>query len=265
MNPKNILRQIMWPLLIILIIALFLWINTDTNFKTLIFSDLVKEVNATTIKKIVSIEDFEFAKDKVMMGSQRSVVISREEKYLTAVHEAGHAIVASIVPEADPVHKATVIPRGRSMGSTWQLPEGDRHDYSKTFLKSQLAILMAGRCAEKLVLEEISTGASNDIERATEISREMICSWGMSENLGPLKFGTKNDSPFLGKQLATVDSNYSQETARIVDEEMKHLIAEAETTATNHLTQKRAILEKLADVLMEKETVTGEEVKQMLS
>jgi len=264
MNPKNILRQIMWPLLIILIIALFLWINTDTNFKTLIFSDLVKEVNATTIKKIVSIEDFEFAKDKVMMGSQRSVVISREEKYLTAVHEAGHAIVASIVPEADPVHKVTIIPHGLSMGSTWQLPE-NRHNYSKTYLKSQLAILMAGRCAEELELKECSTGASNDIERATDISREMVCSWGMSEKLGPRKLGSKGDSPFLGKQLTGLDSDYSQATAQQVDEEMGVLVTEAQATATRILTERKTVLQTMANVLMEKETITGEEVKQMLS
>lgn len=216
-------------------------------------------------KKIVAMNDFEFAKDKVLMGTQRSIIISPKEKSITAIHESGHAIVASIVPEADPVHKVTIIPRGLSMGSTWQLPESDRHNYSKTYLKSQLAILMAGRCAEELMFNEYSTGASNDIERATEISREMVCSWGMSEKLGPLKFGTKSDNPFLGKQLSGISSDYSQATAKQVDEEMKELISEAKRTATRILTDRKSVLQAMAQVLIEKETLNGEEVKKMLS
>lgn len=216
-------------------------------------------------KNVVSMEDFEFAKDKVMMGSERTLIISDKDKWVTAIHEAGHAIVASLVPEADPVHKVTIIPRGLSMGSTWQLPEADRHNFSKTFLKSQLAILMAGRCAEEIMFNENSTGASSDIERATEISREMVCSWGMSENLGPLKFGTKNDSPFLGKQLSGIASNYSEDTARQVDEEMKDLIVEAQERATGLLSSEMLVLEAMAHVLMEKETITGEEVRSMLT
>ncbi len=215
-------------------------------------------------KQTVAMSDFEFAKDKVMMGGQRSIIISPREKEVTAIHESGHAIVASIVPQADPVHKVTIIPRGLSMGSTWQLPEADHHNYSKTYLKSQLAILMAGRCAEELEFEEYSTGASNDIERATEISREMVCSWGMSETLGPLKFGTKTDSPFLGKQLTGMASDYSQDTAQQVDQEMKILVTEAKETATKILSERRSILKAVAQVLIEKETMTGEEIRKML-
>ncbi|HEY4474486.1 MAG TPA: ATP-dependent zinc metalloprotease FtsH [Candidatus Paceibacterota bacterium] len=216
-------------------------------------------------KKIVDMNDFEFAKDKVMMGSQRSIIISPKEKYVTAIHETGHAMVASIVPEADPIHKVTIIPRGLSLGSTWQLPEADHHNYSKTYLKSQLAILMAGRCAEELIFKEYSTGASNDIERATEISREMVCSWGMSDKLGPLKFGTKNDSPFLGKQLAGTSPDYSQDTAQQVDEEMKKLVVEAQIMATQILSCRMSVLREMAQVLIEKETITGEDVKKMLN
>ncbi len=215
-------------------------------------------------KKTVTMSDFEFAKDKVLMGGQRSIIISPKEKEIIATHEAGHAIVACMVPEADPVHKVTIIPRGLSMGSTWQLPEADRHNYSKTYLKSQLAILMAGRCAEELIFKEYSSGASNDIEKATEISREMICSWGMSEKLGPLKYGTKNDSPFLGKQLTGLASDYSQTTAQQIDEEMRALVAEAQKTATKILGDRISVLQAMAQVLIEKETLNGEEVKKML-
>ncbi len=215
-------------------------------------------------KTTVSMKDFEFAKDKVMMGSERALIISDKDKWVTSIHESGHAIVATLVPEADPVHKVTIIPRGLSLGSTLQLPEADRHNYSKTRLRSQLAILMAGRCAEELVFNEYSTGASSDIERATEICREMICSWGMSEKLGPLKFGTKSESPFLGKQLSGVASDYSQNTAQQVDEEMKVFITEAQTRATDILNARRPILEEMAKVLMEKETISGEEVRNLL-
>ncbi len=216
-------------------------------------------------KDTVSMNDFEFAKDKVFMGGERAMVISQKEKEIIAVHESGHAIVASIVPESDPIHKVTIIPRGLSMGSTWQLPEADRHNYSKTRLKSQLAVLMAGRCAEELIFYEHSTGASNDIERSTDLAREMVCSWGMSEKLGPLKFGTKNDNPFLGKQLTGISSDYSQATARQVDEEMKAFVTEAQKIATKILADKKHILFKMAKILMEKETITGQEVRALLS
>lgn len=215
-------------------------------------------------KQVVTMDDFEFAKDKVMMGGQRSLIISPREKEITAVHESGHAIVASLVPEADPVHKVTIIPRGLSLGSTLQLPEDDRHNYSKTYLKSQLAILIAGRCAEKLMLNELSTGASNDIERATEIIRKMVCSWGMSEKLKPINYSIESGNPFLGKRLGESESGYSQDTAKEIDEEMRELIAEAETTATYHLSERKDVLEKMAQVLMEKEKITGEEVRNML-
>ncbi len=215
-------------------------------------------------KKIVAMEDFEFAKDKILMGGERSTIISPKEKEITAFHEAGHAIVASMLPEADPVHKVTIIPRGLSMGSTWQLPDGDRHNYSRTFLKSQLAILMAGRCAEEIAFGEWTTGASNDIERATDISREMVCSWGMSKKIGPLKCGAKGESPFLGKQMTEVASNYSEATAQQIDAEIKEFIAEAEKRATQILTERKLILEAMAKALMERETMTGDEVRKML-
>ncbi len=252
-------------------------IDTDVNLEILAKgtpgftgADLANLCNEASLnaardnKKIVSMNDFESAKDKILAGGKRSIVISPKEKEITAIHESGHAIVASTVPEADPVYKVTIIPRGLSMGSTWQLPEADHHNYSKTYLKSQLAILMAGRCAEDLIFHEFSTGASNDIEKATEISREMVCSWGMSELLGPLKFGTKNDNPFLGKQLTGIASDYSQDTSQKVDEEMKKLISEAQETATKILKDKKSVLLAMAQVLIEKETLNGEEVKKML-
>lgn len=217
-------------------------------------------------KQIVTMDDFEFAKDKVVMGGERSIVISPKEKEVTAVHESGHAIVASLVPKADPVHKVTIIPRGMSMGSTSQLPEDDRHNYSKTYLKSQLAILLAGRCAEEIILGEVSTGASNDIKRATDISQKMVCSWGMSEKIGPLNFDTgESDNPFLGKRLGESAPGCSPDTAREIDEEMKLLIVEAKGKATQILREKIDVLRKMADTLMEKENMTGEEVRNMLS
>ena len=215
-------------------------------------------------KEKVAMSDFEFAKDKLLMGSERSIIISPKEKEITAVHESGHAIVASLVPEADPIHKVTIIPRGLSRGSTSQLPEIDQHNYSRTYLKSQLAILMGGRCAEELVLNEISTGAHSDIERATEISREMVCSFGMSEKLGPLKYGTKNDNPFLGKYLGGSASNYSPAIAQQIDEEMNNFVTQAKETATKILTDKMAVLEAMAKLLLEKETLDGEEVRKLL-
>src|SRR6184192_252369 len=175
-------------------------------------------------KKVVEVVDFETAKDKVLMGAERkSLILSDEEKRTTAYHEAGHALMAKLLPGADPVHKVTIIPRGRALGMTMQLPTDDRHSYSKEFLYNSLAILMGGRVAEELVLHDITTGAGNDIERATDLARKMVCEWGMSEDLGPLTFGKKDEEIFLGREIAT-RRDYSEDIAIKIDAEVKRLV-----------------------------------------
>ncbi|TLY36477.1 MAG: ATP-dependent metallopeptidase FtsH/Yme1/Tma family protein, partial [Nitrospirae bacterium] len=177
-------------------------------------------------KKVVEVVDFETAKDKVLMGAERkSLILSDEEKRTTAYHEAGHALMAKLLPGADPVHKVTIIPRGRALGMTMQLPTDDRHNYSKEFLYNTLAILLGGRVAEELVLHHITTGAGNDIERATDLARKMVCEWGMSERLGPLTFGKKDEEIFLGREIAT-RRDFSEQVAIEIDHEVRRLVTE---------------------------------------
>ena len=215
-------------------------------------------------KKEVEVIDFEMAKDKVLMGAERkSMILSEEEKRTTAYHEAGHALMAKLLPGTDPVHKVTIIPRGRALGVTMQLPTDDRHNYSKEFLYNNLAILMGGRVAEELILKHITTGAGNDIERATDLARKMVCEWGMSEKLGPLTFGRKEEEIFLGRELTT-KRDFSDQVALEIDLEIKRLVTENYERAKRLLTEHMRSLKALAEALLEKEVLDAPEIDQIL-
>ncbi|MEC4681916.1 MAG: ATP-dependent zinc metalloprotease FtsH, partial [Nitrospirota bacterium] len=215
-------------------------------------------------KKSVDQIDFENAKDKVLMGVERkSMVFSEEEKRTTAFHEAGHALMAKLLPGTDPVHKVTIIPRGRAMGMTMQLPIDDRHSYSKDFLYNTLSILFGGRVAEELIFKNITTGAGNDIERATELARKMVCEWGMSEKLGPLTFGKKEEEPFLGRDFFS-QRNFSDQIALEIDKEVKRLVVEAYERTKLILTEHIHTLRALAEALLEKEVLDGIEVDKIV-
>jgi cell division protease FtsH len=215
-------------------------------------------------KKEVEVVDFEMAKDKVLMGAERkSLILSDEEKRTTAYHEAGHTLIAKLIPGTDPVHKVTIIPRGRALGVTMQLPIDDRHGYSKGYLYNQLAILMGGRVAEELVLNEMTTGAGNDLERATDLARKMVCEWGMSEKMGPLTFGKQNEQVFLGRELGS-QRDFSDQIAMEIDQEVKRLVMENYERAKRLLTENMAILKRLAEALLEKEVLDGSDIDQII-
>jgi cell division protease FtsH len=215
-------------------------------------------------KKVVELVDFETAKDKVLMGAERkSMILSEAEKRITAYHEAGHALMAKLLPGTDPVHKVTIIPRGRALGMTMQLPLDDRHNYSKEFLYNTLAILLGGRVAEELVLNHITTGAGNDIERATDLARKMVCEWGMSEKLGPLTFGKKEEEIFLGREIAT-RRDFSEQVAIEIDHEVKRLVTENYERAKRMLTEHMGTLKALAEALLEKEVLDSPEIDQII-
>lgn len=216
-------------------------------------------------KDRVDMEDFEEAKDKVMMGGRerRSMILSEEEKKTTAYHEGGHALVAKLLPGTDPVHKVSIIPRGQALGVTMQLPGEDRHNYSKEFLKNNMAVLMGGRVAEELVLDQLTTGASNDIERATKTAHNMVCMWGMSDKLGPMSFGDNQGQVFLGKELIH-DKNYGEETAKLIDAEVRRFVDEAHQRATNLLKENLDVLETIAQALLDRETITGEDIDLLM-
>ena len=215
-------------------------------------------------KKEVEVVDFEMAKDKVLMGAERkSLILSDEEKRTTAYHEAGHALIAKLIPGTDPVHKVTIIPRGRALGVTMQLPTDDRHGYSKGYLYNQLAILMGGRVAEELVLKEMTTGAGNDLERATDLARKMVCEWGMSEKMGPLTFGKQNEQVFLGRELGS-QRDFSDQIAMEIDQEVKRLVTENYERAKRLLTENMASLKRLAEALLEKEVLDGSDIDHIL-
>jgi cell division protease FtsH len=234
-------------------------------------ADLANLVNEAALlaarddKKAVSMLDFEEAKDKVIMGvERRSMVISDKEKKTTAYHEAGHALVAALLPGTDPLHKVTIIPRGRALGVTMQLPMDEKHTYQRNYLFSSLAILMGGRCAEEICLGEMTTGAGNDIERATEMARKMVCEWGMSDKMGPLTYGTKEEQVFLGKDFSS-QKNFSDQTAKLIDQEVKTLVMDGYTRATELLKNNRDILEAMAQALLERETLDAKEIKELLA
>ncbi|MBI3356683.1 MAG: ATP-dependent metallopeptidase FtsH/Yme1/Tma family protein [Nitrospirae bacterium] len=215
-------------------------------------------------KKEVETVDFEMAKDKVLMGAERkSMILTDEEKRVTAYHEAGHALMAKLLPGTDPVHKVTIIPRGRALGVTMQLPTDDRHNYSKEFLYNTLAILMGGRVAEELVFKHVTTGAGNDLERATDLARKMVCEWGMSEKLGPLTFGQKEDAVFLGRDIAA-KRDFSDQVALEIDLEIKRFVTENYERAKRVLTEQMTSLKALAEALLEKEVLDAPEIDQIL-
>ena len=207
----------------------------------------------------VMMKDMEYAKDKVLMGVERkSMIISDEEKRNTAFHEAGHALTAALIPEADPIHKVTIIPRGLALGLTQQLPLDDRYTYTKDYLEAQLSVLMAGRVAEMMFLNKTTTGSANDFEKASEIARKMVCRWGMSE-LGPLTFGEQDDLIFLGRDLA-VNKNFSEKTAEHIDEEVKKIIMRCYDRTRELIENNKDKLVRIAELLLEKEAIGSEEV-----
>ena len=232
-------------------------------------ADLANLVNEAALnaarqnRKVVTMFDFETAKDKILMGAERkSLILSDAEKRNTAYHEAGHALVAAVIPEADPLHKVTIIPRGMALGVTMQLPIDDKHSYSKDYLLAQVAILMAGRIAEEKFLHHMTTGAGNDIERASELVRKMVCEWGMSE-LGPLSFGKKEEQIFLGREI-TQHRDYSEETAIRIDEQVKKLVQGGYDTAAAIIEERAEALAKIAETLLEREILDGDEVMQLI-
>ncbi len=211
-------------------------------------------------KDKVNMSDFEFAKDKVLMGVERkSMVISDEEKRNTAYHESGHALVAKLLPGTDPIHKVTIIPRGRALGLTQQLPEDEKHTYPKKYLLNNIAILLGGRAAEELILKDFTTGAGNDIERATDLARKMVCEWGMSETMGPLAYGKKEEQIFLGREFAT-HKDYSEDTAKRIDQEVTKLVSSSYERAKQLLIDHMDLLNKIASELLEKEVLNTAEL-----
>ena len=233
-------------------------------------ADLANLVNEAALlasrkrKKSVDNEDFEDAKDKVIMGVQRkSMILSEDEKKITAYHESGHAVVAIFTPEADPVHKVTIIPRGRALGVTMQLPLDEKHGYSKKYITGRLAVMMGGRSAEEIIFNEITTGASNDIERATSIARKMVCEWGMSDKLGPMSFGKKNEEIFLGREIQS-HRDYSEKTAQEIDSEVVRIIKNAQKDSRKILEEKIDLLHLMASELLEHETIDEKDIKLLV-
>ncbi len=233
-------------------------------------ADLANLVNEAALlaarknQKEVNMRNFEEAKDKVMMGTERkSMLISDKEKRITAYHEAGHVLVAKYIPESDPIHKVTIIPRGRALGVTTSLPIDEKHTYSKKYLEALLAMLFGGRIAEKLVFNEFTTGAGNDIERASNLARKMVCEWGMSEKMGPLTYGAKEEELFLGREV-TKHRDYSEETGKTIDEEVRKIITTAEKRAVEILSNNIDKLHMLSNVLLEREILDSEEIDKVL-
>ncbi len=214
-------------------------------------------------KTAVDMSDFELSKDKVLMGvERRSMVISEEDRKVTAYHEAGHALVAKLLPGTDPIHKITIIPRGRALGLTMQLPTDDRHNYRKDYLYNTLAIMMGGRVAEEIVFNEMTTGAGNDIEKATDLARKMVCEWGMSEAMGPMTFGKKEQEIFLGREIAQ-HRDYSESTAIAIDNEVRRLISENYERARKMIKENFHLLKALAEALLVKESLDASEVEKI--
>jgi cell division protease FtsH len=232
-------------------------------------ADLANLVNEAALiaarqnRKVVTMYDFEHAKDKVIMGTERkSMMLTNEEKTNTAYHEAGHALVAVLIPHADPLHKVTIIPRGMALGLTMQLPIDDKHSYHKEFLESQLAILMAGRIAEEIFMKHITTGAGNDIERATDMARKMVCEWGMSD-MGPMSYGKKEEQIFLGREISQ-HRDYSEATAIRIDEAVHRFVDEGYKRARTIIEEHNDALIRIAEALLEREVLDGAEVQQLI-
>ncbi len=232
-------------------------------------ADLANLVNEAALlgarmdQQSVTMENFEHAKDKVLMGvERRSLIISDEEKRNTAYHEGGHALVATVLPGTDPLHKVTIIPRGMALGVTMQLPVDDKHTYTKDYLETQLAVMMAGRVAEEIALGKVTTGAGNDFEQATELARKMVCEWGMSA-MGPLTFGKKEETIFLGREIAQ-HRDYSEQTAVTIDLEVKNIVTTAYQRARQTIQQNRDALERIAQALLEREVLDGADINLLI-
>ncbi len=233
-------------------------------------ADLANLVNEAALnaarynQRTVRMADFEFAKDKVLMGAERrSMIISEAEKKVTAVHEAGHALLAVLLPHADPIHKVTIIPRGMALGVTMQLPEDDKHNYSSEYLNDMLAILLGGRIAEEITLGGITTGAGNDLERSTELARKMVCEWGMSDQMGPLTYGKKEEQIFLGREIAQ-HQDYSEDTAVRIDHEVKRIVTENYFRARVVLLEHQQKLERVAEELLIREVLDADQVRRIV-
>jgi len=232
-------------------------------------ADLANLVNEAALqaarvnKKLVAMSDFEFAKDKVLMGAERrSMMVTEDEKKVTAIHEAGHALLGVLLPHADPIHKVTIIPRGMALGLTQSLPTEEKHNYSREYLMDQIALLLGGRIAEELTTGQMTTGAGNDLERVTDMAHRMVCEWGMSEALGPLTFGKKEEQIFLGREIAQ-HADYSEDTALKIDAEVKRIVTENYERATRLLTSHRAELQAIADGLLAREVLDAEQVRRL--
>jgi len=232
-------------------------------------ADLANLVNEAALnaarynQKSVRMLDFEFAKDKVLMGAERrSMIISESEKRVTAIHEAGHALLTVKLPHADPIHKVTIIPRGMALGLTQQLPMDEKHNYSREYLEDQIAILLGGRIAEELTIGSITTGAGNDLERATDLARRMVCEWGMSNAMGPLTFGKKEEQIFLGREIAQ-HQDYSEDTALRIDQEVKRFVTDNYSRAETILKEHKSRLTEMADALLARETLDAEQVRRI--
>jgi cell division protease FtsH len=232
-------------------------------------ADLANLVNEAALnaarqnRKTVIMYDFELAKDKVLMGAERkSMILSDEEKRMTAYHEAGHALVAAMMKHSDPLHKVTIIPRGMALGVTMQLPIDDKHTYSREYLETRIAIMMGGRVAEELFLHQMTTGAGNDIEQATELARKMVCEWGMSQ-LGPLTFGKKEEQIFLGREIAQ-HRDYSEDTAIKIDQEVRRIVDDGYKAAVDTLSGNRDTLDKVAKMLLEREVLDANEIQMII-
>jgi cell division protease FtsH len=233
-------------------------------------ADLANLVNEAALlaarknKKKVEMSDFEEAKDKVMMGMERkSLIISEEEKKTTSYHEIGHVLVARMIPEADPVHKVTIIPRGRALGVTSYLPIDEKHTYSKEYLEAVITYALGGRAAEKIVFNHYTTGAGNDIEKATNIARKMVCEWGMSEKLGPMSYGAKEEEIFLGREIQK-HRDYSEKTAIEIDEEIRGIISQAMNRAEKILRDNIGLLHSLSKELLEREILDSDEIERII-
>ena len=232
-------------------------------------ADLASLVNEAALsaarynQKVVRMQDFEFAKDKVLMGSERrSMIINDEEKQVTAIHEAGHALLTVLLPHADPIHKVTIIPRGMALGVTQQLPVDDKHNYSRDYLDDQIAILLGGRIAEELTNGNVTTGAGNDLDHATDMARRMVCEWGMSEEIGPLTFGKKEEQVFLGRDFAQ-HQDYSEGTATRIDQEIKRIVTGNYERAREALETHQTELNRIAEELLIREVLDAEQVRRI--
>jgi cell division protease FtsH len=234
-------------------------------------ADLANLVNEAALlaarhnQKFVTMRDFESSKDKVLMGAERkSMIITDAEKKVTAFHEGGHALLAALLPHADPLHKVTIIPRGMALGVTQQLPTEEKHNWTREQLEDRIAVCMGGRIAEELTFSQISTGAANDIEQATEMARKMVCEWGMSDSLGPLTYGKKEEAIFLGKEFNR-HQDYSEATALKIDAEIKRIVTEQYHRAQKMLTDKGQILVRVAEALLEHEVLDGSQLRQLIN